>query len=209
MKKNYIEQSGRSMIEMLGVLAVIGVLTVGGFSLVSKVSTAHKANVTIDEIGTLANKARTVFHEYVLDKKKNAQTPTMNAYLANAKAYPASLEFTDNHFVSNSDVVFDLEHFTTGEDKNIIDYFYIKVSQLDNEMCMTIAQSTWGSPSLNGYVGICVEGKSNTSCSGNNGGVVGTSKGTYFAKGGAKLSLDDSASACTGGTENTVYLTFR
>lgn len=204
MKKNYKEQSGRSMIEMLGVLAVIGVLTVGGFSLVSKVSTAHKANVTIDEIGTLANKARTVFHEYVLDKKRNDQTPAMNAYLANAKAYPTSLEFTDNHFVSNSDVVFDLEHFTTGEDKNIIDYFYVKVSQLDNEMCMTIAQSTWGSPSLNGYVGICV----GSDC-GDNGGVVGSSKGTYFAKGGAKLSLDDAASACTGGTENTVYLTFR
>ncbi len=206
MKKNYKEQSGRSMIEMLGVLAVIGVLTVGGFSLVSKVSTAHKANVTIDEIGTLANKARMVFHEYVLDKKRNDQTPalnfsTFNAYLANAKAFPASLEANDDGFLSQNDIQYNLQHITSSTN---VDYFYIKISQLDNEMCMTIAQSTWGSPSLNGYVGICV----GSDC-GDNGGVVGSSKGTYFAKGGAKLSLDDSASACTGGTENTVYLTFR
>ncbi|MBR6356309.1 MAG: hypothetical protein IKR92_05595 [Alphaproteobacteria bacterium] len=204
MKKINTNQSGRSMIEMLGVLAVIGVLTVGGFSLVSKVTTAHKSNVTIDEIGTLANKARTVFHEYVLDKKEGdaLNFSTFNAYLANAKAFPASVEANDDGFLSQNDIQYDLQHITSSKD---VDYFYIKISQLDNEMCMTVSQSTWGSPSLNGYVGICV----GSDC-GDKGGVVDNSNpGSNVAKGGAKISLDGATESCTAGTNNVVYLTFR
>lgn len=223
MSKKLQTQSGRSMIEMLGVLAVIGVLTVGGFSLISKVTTAHKSNVTIDEIGTLANKARMIFHEYVYDKQKFSNTPDMNTYLYNAKAYPESLELVDSGnsqkaFVSASDVKFNVQYFQY----NNVDYFYIDISQLDDEMCMAIAQSTWGSPSINGYVGICVGAScssestpggivgvcTGSSC-GSEGNVGGISSTSNRAKNGAKLSLDGAASACTAGNENHIFLTFR
>ena len=46
MKQN---QFGRSMIEMLGVLAIIGVLSVGGIAGYSKAMTKYKVNKTIDE----------------------------------------------------------------------------------------------------------------------------------------------------------------
>ena len=41
-------QSGRSMVEMLGVLAIIGVLSVGGIAGYSKAMYKHKINQTID-----------------------------------------------------------------------------------------------------------------------------------------------------------------
>ncbi len=45
-----ISQSGRSMVEMLGVLAIIGVLSVGGITGYSYAMNKHKANQTINEI---------------------------------------------------------------------------------------------------------------------------------------------------------------
>ena len=47
MYKNF--EKGRSMIEMLGVLAIIGVLSVGGIAGYSKAMTKYKVNKTIDE----------------------------------------------------------------------------------------------------------------------------------------------------------------
>ncbi|MGN0912499.1 MAG: Tfp pilus assembly protein FimT/FimU [Alphaproteobacteria bacterium] len=47
--KNKLVSAGRSMIEMLGVLAIIGVLSVGGIAGYSKAMTKYKVNRTIDE----------------------------------------------------------------------------------------------------------------------------------------------------------------
>ena len=43
-------QSGRSMVEMLGVLAIIGVLSVGGIAGYSKAMLKYKINNTLDEL---------------------------------------------------------------------------------------------------------------------------------------------------------------
>ena len=48
--KNLTNQSGRSMIEMLGVLAIIGVLSVGGIAGYSKAMTQYKINKTTSYI---------------------------------------------------------------------------------------------------------------------------------------------------------------
>lgn len=47
--KNKLVSAGRSMIEMLGVLAIIGVLSVGGIAGYSQAMTKYKVNRTIDE----------------------------------------------------------------------------------------------------------------------------------------------------------------
>ena len=54
-------QFGRSMIEMLGVLAIIGVLSVGGIAGYSKAMTKFKINKTIDEVATIVNNIRTLY----------------------------------------------------------------------------------------------------------------------------------------------------
>ena len=58
MKNN---QTGRSMVEMLGVLAIIGVLSAGGLAGYSKAMFKHKLNSTMDQITMLVTNIRTVY----------------------------------------------------------------------------------------------------------------------------------------------------
>ena len=54
-------QIGRSMIEMLGVLAIIGVLSVGGIAGYSKAMMKYRVNKTIDQISMISTNIRTLF----------------------------------------------------------------------------------------------------------------------------------------------------
>ncbi|MBQ8671776.1 MAG: hypothetical protein IJ525_04560 [Alphaproteobacteria bacterium] len=54
-------QSGRSMIEMLGVLAIIGVLSVGGIAGYSKAMQKYRINKAIEQITLIAGNVRTFF----------------------------------------------------------------------------------------------------------------------------------------------------
>ena len=54
-------QSGRSMIEMLGVLAIIGVLSVGGIAGYSKAMTQFKIDKTIEQISSIAQGVKSSF----------------------------------------------------------------------------------------------------------------------------------------------------
>ncbi len=62
MKKLEIKnQNGRSMIEMLGVLAIIGVLSVGGIAGYSKAMTKYRINKAIEQITLIAGNIRSFF----------------------------------------------------------------------------------------------------------------------------------------------------
>ena len=53
--KNYKRsQKGRSMVEMLGVLAIVGVLSVGGISTYGVAMKKHKANELLHQASMLA-----------------------------------------------------------------------------------------------------------------------------------------------------------
>ena len=58
---NVKNQNGRSMIEMLGVLAIIGVLSVGGIAGYSKAMMKYRINKTIEQITLIAGNVRTFF----------------------------------------------------------------------------------------------------------------------------------------------------
>ena len=54
-------QNGRSMIEMLGVLAIIGVLSVGGIAGYSKAMQRYRINKTIEQVSQISQNIRTFF----------------------------------------------------------------------------------------------------------------------------------------------------
>lgn len=54
-------EQGRSMIEMLGVLAIVGVLSVGGIAGYSKAMNKFKANKLIDQITMISTNVKTIF----------------------------------------------------------------------------------------------------------------------------------------------------
>lgn len=55
------KQKGRSMIEMLGVLAIIGVLSGAGLYGYQKAMAKHRFNATINQMATIINNVRTAF----------------------------------------------------------------------------------------------------------------------------------------------------
>ncbi len=57
-KCNLENETGRSMIEMLGVLAIIGVLSVGGIAGYSKAMMKYRINKTIEQITLIAGNVR-------------------------------------------------------------------------------------------------------------------------------------------------------
>ena len=62
-KKQQVDvlQYGRSMIEMLGVLAIVGVLSVGGIAGYSKAMMQFKINKTAEQISQVATNIRTLY----------------------------------------------------------------------------------------------------------------------------------------------------
>jgi len=56
-----IDMYGRSMMEMIGVLAIVGILSVGAIGAYSKAMDRHRANATINDITQIVTNTRQVF----------------------------------------------------------------------------------------------------------------------------------------------------
>lgn len=151
MKKSM--ESGRSMLEMMGVLAIIGVLSVGGFGMMTKMSNSRKTNAIMDEIGALASKTRGIVREY--DEADGYSG--MGGFLVQSRAYPSEVEWdsTHNYFVGTDDVTYTVNKSTT-------DLFEIEVAGVTAETCMEIVSANWGSVGTNGFVKLTVGNKTSS-----------------------------------------------
>ncbi|MCL1891696.1 MAG: hypothetical protein FWF97_00150 [Alphaproteobacteria bacterium] len=57
-------ESGRSMIEMLGVLAIMGVITVGAITMITAAMRSQKRTALQDEVAQIVTGVRTILGEY-------------------------------------------------------------------------------------------------------------------------------------------------
>lgn len=60
-KTNKKQQSGRSMIEMVGVLAVMGLITAGAFVLISSANSSSRRNRVVDDVMNIAAGVRALY----------------------------------------------------------------------------------------------------------------------------------------------------
>ncbi len=131
--------SGRSMIEMLGVLAIIGVLSVGGIAGYSKAMEKFKINKTIQQIAEIATNIRTLYAQ----QKDFEGLNTLNAI--SMGVVPDDLVY--------SQVYIDDDNY--GSDRNSPSaYFTIKVVGLSPEVCIALATANWGNISSSGVLGV-------------------------------------------------------
>ena len=79
-------QSGRSMIEMLGVLAIVGVLSAGGIAGYSMAMQSYKTTSLIEKVNLIAQRTRTTF--------KGTYTSATNANMTSAGKLSAN-DFTN------------------------------------------------------------------------------------------------------------------
>ncbi|MBQ9271944.1 MAG: type II secretion system protein [Alphaproteobacteria bacterium] len=147
-----INQTGRSMIEMLGVLAIIGVLTVGSFGIVGKARQQYQISQALSETSNLIASARKMSCDY-----ESAYGSYTNM-LYQSREYPDGVvpEVSDGKaesFTITSDIKLKIE---AGDDNT----FIATLSNIPEDACVALASADWGNRRFNGYIGATVGGKS-------------------------------------------------
>ncbi len=147
MKNIHSQETGRSMVEMLGVLAIIGVLSVGGIAGYSQAMSKFKVTKAMDQVQTIIQNIRTLY----------ASQRTYSA-LDSIKAYQIGI-LTDESYNSTGKV--GLNPFsgsitfgasTTGRS------FYLSYEGLTTEACVKMATADWGADQSSGLLSITVGG---------------------------------------------------
>lgn len=146
---NKNEQSGRSMVEMLGVLAIIGVLSVGGIAGYSKAMTKFKITKTFDQVSMMVANIRTLYS----GQRNYDGLATSNAM--NMGVVPAEMEGATANTLVNA--------FQGAVTIGTVDYnsqgdsaFRISYENIGQEACVQIITSDWGSGASSGFVGLAV-----------------------------------------------------
>ncbi len=141
------EQSGRSMVEMLGVLAIIGVLSVGGIAGYSKAMAKFKLTKAMDQVSTTVTNIRTLYSGQPnydgLNTTVAIQMGAVGAEMLNGVA-PASATKAYNAF--NGDIT--IANADSGRT------FTVKFDGLGKEACVALATADWGSGSGSGLVSV-------------------------------------------------------
>ena len=165
MKNN---QSGRSMVEMLGVLAIIGVLSAGGLAGYSKAMFKHKLNNTMDQITMLVTNIRTMYGtqgDYVgLNSRKAVKLGIVPAVMVGAgeDATPASGDDPndEDYVAAKPDSQTLTNPFQGGvaisaENLNGVTSggFYVTYDSLPKEACIALATADFGGGAGSGFIG--------------------------------------------------------
>ena len=135
-----MNQNGRSMVEMLGVLAIIGVLSVGGIAGYSKAMAKYKASRAMDQLSLLVANIRATFA--TMANYKDLDNVSARKYsIASRDMYGTSSGHLLNAFGGN--LVLDSEPYPRPdglEDSG----FKIEYHGLNEEACIQLATSDWG-----------------------------------------------------------------
>ena len=142
-----INQSGRSMIEMLGVLAIIGVLSVGGIAGYSKAMNKYRINKITDQVSMIAANIRTLYamqRDYTgLDTNAAANTGAIPDEMITSTVDGTTTNATLANPYNGS--VFVHSAALNGETANP-KAFMIIYNGLPREACVSIASNDWGEP---------------------------------------------------------------
>lgn len=149
-------ESGRSMIEMLGVLAIVGVLSVGGIAGYSKAMAKFKTNKVIDQINMMSTNIRTM---YSSQRTYNGLNNVLAAKIgiAPAEMYNATslTTLTGSSFALTNAFggsVLVKSAITNAAD----DSYVIAMDEIPASSCVTIVTTDWGNDSGSGLQAIAV-----------------------------------------------------
>ena len=142
------EQTGRSMVEMLGVLAIIGVLSVGGISGYSKAMAKYKLTKAQDQITMLLMNIRTAYA--TSPSYSGLTTAAVAAYnIAPGEMIVGDASIGDSGVTGSVTL-----NGAFGGAVNVASvgsrhsYFYIQMRALAPEACRSLASSDWGADGL-------------------------------------------------------------
>ena len=209
-----VAQCGRSMIEMLGVLAIIGVLSVGGIAGYSKAMEQFKINKLTQHIAIIVTNVRTLFmNQGNYGGLNNSTAKDMGIYPDDGKI---SYSYSLNPFGGDS-WLFSSDYKDVGDDKS----FIFSTWMLPKKACVDLATKDWGSESSSGLIGVAI-GFGNISSSGDNyplpvkctgeGMTTTTSSRSdayYACSGKLPISPAKAAQYCSCGENNGCFILFK
>ena len=188
------EQSGRSMIEMLGVLAVIGVLSVGGLVGYSKAIERYKVNETINHITYIVTNTRTLFKTqkdfysqlgFKNGKPMSDESNENRDIVAKAKLFPEAISKNGYKNLFGGDInYFASGRFSTKDGKA----FHLNFFNIPQEACIEIVTRDW-SNSL-GIMAMRIRGSASSGISGLDSTFSGSCTAHYVDGGGVFCAED-------------------
>ncbi len=145
--KNFNNQSGRSMIEMLGVLAIVGVLSVGGIAGYSKAMAKFKMSKTTDQVSMMVANARTTYGNSNnfsgLDNQNACKLGIIPSEMLKDKACVASA--IDTNAYSGEMLIESVDGDAA---------FGVLLNAIPKDACISIASSDWGGDTSAGFLGL-------------------------------------------------------
>jgi type II secretory pathway pseudopilin PulG len=179
-----INEQGRSMIEMLGVLAIVGVLSVGGIAGYSKAMNKFKTNKVIDQINMISTNIRTLYSSQRnydgLNNNVAIVTGIIPSEMYNQKDGSSASVIT-NAFGGQVDVK---ASGTPGD--TTAGAYIIAIDGIPAASCISIATTDWGGDSGSGLMAMYVSG----SAAGTDRSTAATAlSGTVFSAGNASIGV--------------------
>ena len=217
-----VNESGRSMIEMLGVLAIIGVLSVGGIAGYSKAMNKFKTNKIADNVSMLVANIKTLYAQ------QNTYAGLANGTAVSMGVVPDELgtAYNGNNATLtnafNGPVFIKASNGTNGTDGKA---FIIEFNNLSREACITLATNDWGSGYSSGLIAMQVKKDSSAAAQvapangldtiyiGNAGSSAVAASGVIATPGGSTqpipLKVTDAATACACTSGNTCSISWK
>ena len=141
-------QSGRSMVEMLGVLAIIGVLSVGAIAGYSKAMMKYRLNNFSQGLSQLVQSYATLLPQLQADKTTQHNFLTLANKL---NLIPANMKYKDGYAYSQFG---NMEFRQTSPNSRFVLAIYLDGSKLMEEYCRQalITMQPWGDAIATGFV---------------------------------------------------------
>ena len=182
-------ESGRSMIEMLGVLAIIGVLSVGGIAGYSQAMSKFKVTKTTDQVQTMVTNIRTLF----------AGQRTYNGLSTLKTAYTMGILTDETFDGSSASNAYGGSILLSTPNSN--HYFAITYNGLSQDACTRLTMADWGDAS-SGLVGLIVDSKVQTAPADSKAKSPTFATALGSGTGGFPVALADAVAACTANSAN-------
>lgn len=143
------EQSGRSMVEMLGVLAIIGVLSIGGISGYSKAMSKYRINKTLDQISMLVMNIRSLYSSSVDYEGLEVKSALAMGAIPSDMQAGLNSDDTEIYNAYQGQVIVKADKDNSNNRKFTVAYY-----GLPRDACITLATSDWGSQAGSGLESI-------------------------------------------------------
>ena len=203
-----INESGRSMIEMLGVLAIIGVLSVGGIAGYSKAMSKYRVNKTVDQISHIAANTRILFGSQTSYAALGASASAAKTIIDKAKLFPQEMGSDGNYYNPFQGKV-DIKSAKRFKGDTADKAFVVTYEGIPEEACVDLATLDWGTGSGGGLVALGVNQDVSSMVTDGNATDKDNCTGDNVVCGGsAVMSVSNAVAACTETDNNKLYFKF-